>query len=415
MEEKITRQRVIIVGVDFTTDGYQRSNEQSLNELAALVDTAGGDVVFTIWQRRSTPDPATFVGEGKTDEIKQAVENLEADLVVFDAELKPSHIKNLTDALGVMVIDKSTLILDIFALHATTREGKIGVELAQLKYQMPRLLGMGRDLSRLGGGIGTRGPGETKLESDRRHIRSRIELLERELSDIERTRDVQRKARAKSTIPKLAIIGYTNAGKSTLLNYLTDAGVLAENKLFATLSTTTRKLTVSDTCEVLISDTVGFINNLPKHLFEAFASTFDELRWADLFLHVVDISDENYREQMASVEKLIEKMDATATDRIVVYNKFDAASEERLDFSSDAVYISAKTGAGVDELLALIEKKLQSHKKQVNLLIPYNKGDVLNLLHETSKVVSTDYKEDGIAVTVIVDSENYGRVRDYEV
>lgn len=414
MEDK-ARQKVIVVGVEFTTDGYQGSNMQSLNELSSLVDTAGGEVVFTIFQKRPSPDPATFVGEGKTDEIKRAAENLDANLVVFDAELKPSHIKNLTDALGVMVIDKSTLILDIFALHATTREGKIGVELAQLKYQMPRLLGMGRDLSRLGGGIGTRGPGETKLETDRRHIRSRIELLERELSDIERTRDVQRKARAKSTIPKLAIIGYTNAGKSTLLNYLTNAGVLAEDKLFATLSTTTRKLTVSDTCEVLITDTVGFINNLPRHLFEAFASTFDELRWADLFLHVVDIADENYKEQMESVEKLIERMDATATDRITVYNKSDKMTEDRLDFSENAVYISAKTGEGVDTLLSLIEKKLQSRKKSVNLLIPYDKGDILNRLHEASKVVSTEYKENGIAVSAIVDAEEYGRVKDYEV
>ena len=414
-EEKKPREKAVLVGVEFTMAGYKGSSPESLTELSRLLDTAGGETVFTVFQKRPAPDAATFVGEGKTEEIKRAVDELSATLVVFDAELKPTHIKNLSDELGVMVIDKSALILDIFALHATTREGKIGVELAQLKYQLPRLLGMGRDLSRLGGGIGTRGPGETKLETDRRHIRARIEMLERELKDIERTRGVQRKARNKSTVPKIAIIGYTNAGKSTLLNYLTDAGVLAEDKLFATLSTTTRRLTISDTCEALITDTVGFINDLPRHLFEAFASTFDELRWADLFWHVVDVSDEAHKEQMKAVKELIARMDAEATDCITVYNKCDMCAGDRLDFSPDAVYISAKTGEGTDELLMLTEKKLQSRKKQASLLIPYDKGGLISLLHETSKVLSEEYREKGVYIRAIVDAEVYGRVRSYEV
>ncbi|MBR2743176.1 MAG: GTPase HflX [Clostridia bacterium] len=417
MDEKNTheREKAVLVGVEFTTAGFKGSSPESLTELSRLLDTAGGETVFTVFQKRPAPDPATFVGEGKTEEIKRAAEELDASLVVFDAELKPTHIKNLSDELGRMVIDKSTLILDIFALHATTREGKIGVELAQLKYQLPRLLGMGRDLSRLGGGIGTRGPGETKLETDRRHIRARIEMLERELSDIERTRAVQRKARAKSTTPKIAIIGYTNAGKSTLLNYLTDAGVLAEDKLFATLSTTTRRLKISDTCEALVSDTVGFINDLPRHLFEAFASTFDELRHADLFWHIVDVSDENHKDQMKAVHELIARMDAEATDIITVYNKCDRNPCERLDFSGDAVYISALTGEGVPALLGLTEKKLQSRKKEVSLLIPYDRGGLLNLLHEKSRIKSLEYRDTGAAVTAIVDAETYGKVRDCEV
>ncbi len=415
MAEQAVRKKVLLVGVDFTSAGYGRSDENSLKELADLVDTAGGEVVFTIWQRRSVPDPSTFVGEGKTEEIKRAVDELSAELVVFDAELRPSHIKNLSDALEVMVIDKSMLILDIFALHATTSEGKIGVELAQLKYQLPRLLGMGRDLSRLGGGIGTRGPGETKLEIDRRRIRTRIELLEHELREIERTRDIQRRARTKNTIPKIAIIGYTNAGKSTLLNYLTDAGVLAEDKLFATLSTTTRKLTVSDSCEVLISDTVGFIRNLPRHLFEAFASTFDELRWADMFLHVVDISDPNYLANIEAVDRLIERMDATSTDKIIVYNKCDMAAVKVDDFSEDAVFISAKHGTGVDKLLALIEKKLRSKKKITTLLVPYSNGEILNFLHSFAEVTNEEYTDRGTLLTAVVDAKTYGRVRQYEV
>jgi GTP-binding protein HflX len=331
------KQKVIIAGVDFTNNDYPKCDEISLKELSALVDTAGGEVIFSIFQRRDVPDVRTYIGEGKVVELKQAILNMDADLVVFDGELKPSHIKNLTEDLGVMVIDKSTLILDIFALHATTKEGKLGVELAQLKYQLPRLTGIGTELSRLGGGIGTRGPGETKLETDRRHIRARIELLQRELEDIQKNRDNQRKQRAKNPIPKLVIIGYTNAGKSTLLNKLTDAGVLVEDKLFATLSTTTRKLLVSDTTEVLLSDTVGFIRNLPKHLFEAFASTFDELKYADILLHVVDASDENYFKNIEAVNSLVNLMNSEQKEMIMVYNKCDKVNVSVLPFLEDSV------------------------------------------------------------------------------
>ena len=325
-EELIQRKidRAVLVGLDaFSLSREENATEESMEELAELLETAGGEPVGTVLQSKDSPDPRTFIGEGKVAEVKQLVHAMHADMVIFDNALSPSQQRVLSEELGVGVLDRSALILDIFAQRARTREGRLQVELAQYKYLLPRLTGMWTHLERQEGAIGTRGPGETQLESDRRHIRKKISKLEAELKEVRRIRATQRERRIKNEVPVVAIVGYTNAGKSTLLNRLTGAEIPANNRLFDTLDTTTRTLEISDTCTVLLSDTVGFIRKLPHHLVEAFKATLEELSFADLLLHVVDVSNPQWREQAAVVDQLIRELGASETPCLEVYNKCD--------------------------------------------------------------------------------------------
>ena len=399
-------------------DKSERSTEESLAELEALLETAGGGAVASVLQNRPTPDPRSFIGEGKVAEIKSIVENEGCSLVVSDNELSPSQTRALSEDLGVRVIDRSSLILDIFAQRAMTKEGRLQVELAQYKYLLPRLTGMWTHLVRqtASGGsapIGTRGPGETQLETDRRHIRRKIDKLEKDLEAVRKVRSTQRHLREKNSVPVVALVGYTNVGKSTLLNLLTDAGIPARNRLFDTLDTTTRRLRIRPTLEVLISDTVGFIRKLPHHLVEAFKATLEELKYADLLLHVVDASNHEWGEQAAVVERLIEQLGASETPRITVYNKCDLAPGEFIPRSELSVRISAITGEGVDKLLETIESTLNRDKKRVMLLIPYSSAGIIEGLHKSSAVFSTEYTENGILADVIVNAQTYGRVKQF--
>ena len=346
-----------------------------------------------VTQTKDSPDPRTFIGEGKVAEVKELVQAMEADMVIFDNSLSPSQQRVLTEDLGVSVLDRSALILDIFAQRARTREGRLQVELAQYKYLLPRLLGMWKHLERQEGAIGTRGPGETQLESDRRHIRRKISKLESELKEVRRIRGVQRERRIKNEVPVVAIVGYTNAGKSTLLNKLTGADIPANNRLFDTLDTTTRTLEISDTCTVLISDTVGFISKLPHHLVEAFKATLEELEYADLLLHVIDASNPEWRDQAAVVDELIRELGAEQTPRLEVFNKCDRYVGEIRPHGENIVSISAKTGEGLDQLLEAIGKRLDSGAKRVTIHLPYDKGGILDTLYKEAKVESVDYSE----------------------
>lgn len=394
-----TRNRAVLVGLN--ADSLPRednASETTLEELAALVETAGGESVGIILQNRDTPEARTFIGEGKVAEVTDLVHAQEADLVVFDNELSPSQQRVLTEEIGVQVIDRAGLILDIFAQRARTKEGRLQVELAQYKYLLPRLTGMWGHLVRqtASGGkspIGTRGPGETQLETDRRHIRRKIQKLEEDLKDVRRVRAVQRDRRIKNEVPVVAIVGYTNAGKSTLLNHLTGSDIPANNRLFDTLDTTTRTLEISDTCTVLLSDTVGFIRKLPHHLVEAFKATLEELKYADLLLHVIDASNEEWRTQADVVEKLIRELGAEQTPRIDVFNKCDCLQADILPHGDRIVSISAKTGEGLDKLVEAIGKELDEGSKQVLLSLPYDKGGVLDMLYREAKVDSVEYGE----------------------
>ena len=365
-------------------------------------------------QNKDAPDPRTFIGEGKVREVKELVERMGADMVVFDNALSPSQQRALTDDLGVSVLDRSALILDIFAQRARTKEGRLQVELAQYKYLLPRLLGMWTHLERQEGAIGTRGPGETQLETDRRHIRKKIAKLEEDLEQVRRVRATQRERRIKNEVPVVAIVGYTNAGKSTLLNKLTGADIPANNRLFDTLDTTTRTLEISDTCKVLISDTVGFISKLPHHLVEAFKATLEELSFADLLLHVIDASNPEWREQAAVVEKLIVELGAAQTPRIDVFNKSDLYVGDIVPHGEDIVSISAKTGAGLDELLKKIGGRLDTGAYRVVLRIPYDQGGVLDMLHREAKVERVDYGE-AIEVEAVCTPIQLGRLKDFIV
>ena len=397
MPEKFTQEkynRAVLVGLDaFSLSREENATEESMEELADLLETAGGETVGVVTQQKDSPDPRTFIGEGKVAEVKELVEAMGADMVIVDNPLSPSQQRALSEDLKVQVLDRAALILDIFAQRARTKEGRLQVELAQYKYLLPRLIGMWKHLERQEGAIGTRGPGETQLESDRRHIRRKISKLEEELKDVRRVRATQRERRIKNEVPVVAIVGYTNAGKSTLLNRLTGAAIPANDRLFDTLDTTTRTLEISDTCTVLISDTVGFIRKLPHHLVEAFKATLEELEYADLLLHVIDASNPEWRDQTAVVEDLIRELGAEQTPRLDVFNKCDRYLGDIRPHGEDIVSISARTGEGVPELLAAIGRRLDNGARRVIIHLPYDQGGLLDKLYQQAKVESVEYGE----------------------
>ena len=408
------QERAVLVGLNadcFTKE--QTATDETLEELEALLETAGGFCTAKILQNRHVPDAHSFIGEGKAREIRMLIEATESTMAIFDNELSPGQIRALEDILGVTVLDRSALILDIFAQRARTKEGRLQVELAQYKYLLPRLSGMGGSLSRQGGGIGTRGPGETKLESDRRHIRERIYRLEEELEQVRQVRSVQRERRMKNSVPVVAIVGYTNAGKSTLLNQLTGAGIPANNRLFDTLDTTSRQLCVSDNLDVVLSDTVGFIAKLPHHLVNAFRATLEELEYADLLLHVIDSSDPNREEHIAVVEKLISQLAKPGTPVLRCYNKADLVSPEDIPTGEDVVSISAANGTGMDDLLHAIEAALDQARHHVWLCLPYSMGGQVEMLHNNAQVNQVDYTENGIEIEAVLDDILYGRLRNF--
>ena len=415
---EIKRERAVLAGLSAASmDESERSTEISMEELAALVDTAGGDAVAIIMQSRPTPDPRSFIGDGKVREMKELIAMNDCDLAVFDNELTPSQMRVLSEELGVKVLDRSGLILDIFAQRAQTREGQLQVELAQYKYLLPRLTGMWTHLVRqtASGGsspIGTRGPGETQLETDRRHIRRKIQKLEEELAAVRKVRSTQRRRREKNDMPVVALVGYTNAGKSTLLNCLTGSDIPANDRLFDTLDTTTRRLRLDETQEVLLSDTVGFIRKLPTHLIEAFKATLEELSYADVLLHVIDISNPEWEAQARVVDGLISQLGASETPCLRVFNKCDAYIGI-LPHGDDIVCISARSGEGADALVSKLLEMLDRGKKQVKLEIPYSDAGIVDLLKREAAVLSMEYTDTGITAEAIVTPDVLGRVKKY--
>ena len=412
--EQHTQERAVLVGLNadcFTKE--QTATDETLEELEALLETAGGFCTAKVLQNRHAPDSHSFIGEGKAQEVRMLAEATGSTMVIFDNELSPGNIRALEEIIGVTVLDRSALILDIFAQRAKTKEGRLQVELAQYQYLLPRLSGMGSSLSRQGGGIGTRGPGETKLESDRRHIRERIYRLEDELEQVRQVRSVQRERRMKNSVPVVAIVGYTNAGKSTLLNKLTGAGIPANNRLFDTLDTTSRQLSVSDNLDVVLSDTVGFIAKLPHHLVNAFRATLEELEYADLLLHVIDASDPNREEHIAVVDKLIAQLAKPGTPVLRCYNKADLVSREEIPTGEDVVAISAARGTGMEELLHSIENALGQARHHVVLCLPYSMGGQVEILHNNAQVKNVDYTAEGIEMEVVLDDILYGRLRQF--
>ncbi len=406
-EVKQEREKVILVGVKEQEDD---DTEKSLLELMELAKTAQADTLATFIQNRESAHPGTYIGKGKIEEVAQAVRELGADGIICDDELSPAQMKNLEAALGCKVMDRTMLILDIFAQHAVTREGKIQVELAQLKYRQTRLIGMRDALSRLGGGIGTRGPGEKKLEVDRRLIKSRIAQLNRELSEVKKNREVARSLRSKNPVPVVAIVGYTNAGKSTLLNYLTGAGVLSQDMLFATLDPTTRNLKLAGGEEILVTDTVGFIRKLPHHLVDAFRSTLEEAKYSDLILHVVDASGEEAETQMHVVYETLYQLGIKDKTVVTVFNKMDLADPDRMikDRRADcAVRISAKTGEGVEKLLEKIGEILKEKQVLLEKVFLYNESGQIALVRKYGQILAQEYREDGIFVSAYVPKELY--------
>ncbi|MHB1151233.1 MAG: GTPase HflX [Eubacteriales bacterium] len=409
--------KAILVGVSGRDDS---ETEILLDELERLLDTAGGETVARVVQNRSTPDPRTYVGSGKVDEIGDMCKINGVNLVIFDDELSPSQIKNIEEEIGgdVRVIDRSMLILDIFALHATSGEGKLQVEMAQIKYTAPRLTGKGMQLSRQEGGIiAMRGPGETKLETDRRHLHRRMVALQEQLSELEKNRSVMRRRRERSGIKQIAIAGYTNAGKSTLLNYLTEAGILAEDKLFATLDPTTRQYKLPSGEEILLTDTVGFIRNLPHHLVKAFKSTLDEVTYADIILVIIDASDKDYISQTEVTRSLLAEFNATEKPVLYVFNKCDkpALDIPRIaDIPVDnALYISAATGQGVDLLIAKLERIVTEDKQSITLRIPNNEQNIINAIYKNASVTDIDYGNEYVTVKAVADAKAKGMFGKY--
>ena len=410
---KVMQEKAVLVGLNcdlFTKE--EAANERTLDELEALLETAGGVCVGKILQNRHEPDPHSFIGEGKAEEVREWVQNTGATLVIFDNDLTPSQVRALEEATKAHVLDRSALILDIFAQRAKTREGKLQVELAQYKYYLPRLTTWNEEMGRLGGGIGTRGPGETQLETDKRHIRARISKLQSELKEVCKIRAVQRERRMKNDVPVICLVGYTNAGKSTLLNALTGADIPANNRLFDTLDTTTRLLTVSDTLDVVISDTVGFIRKLPHQLIDAFKATLEELEYADLLLHVIDISNPEWIAQAEVVDQLIHDLGAEGIPCIRVYNKSDLFYGDIRPHGERTVNLSARTGEGLDELLRAIDAELDKGTRRVTIHLPYDKGGWLDSLYREAKVESVEYGET-IDIVAVCTPRVLGRVKDY--
>lgn len=416
-EEK--QERAILAGIHTGSgDPLQDTTEESVSELERLADTAGAETVGTLIQNRPSPENATYLGEGKLEELRIACETLNANLVIFDSELSPIQLKNLEKALELRVIDRSMLILDIFARHALSREGKIQVELAQLRYMMPRLTGIGSQLSRLGAGIGTRGPGETRLETDRRHIRRRIHHLQAELAEVRKHRELLRSGRRQEQTVTVALAGYTNAGKSTLLNALTGADVYAEDKLFATLDPTVRGFSLEDGRNILLIDTVGFIRKLPHHLIEAFKSTLEEISLADVILHVADGASPEYMQHIQVVSRILSELGAGGKPVVLAFNKADLAPNDSslptsLPGVDRVVQISAKTGDGFDALVAAIGDVAPGKKQAVLLKIPYTAGAVLSELHEAHPVLQESYEADGTRIEVLLDAKSYSRFKQY--
>ncbi len=418
-ETKEIRDKVVLVGLNSPVlKKEETAGEETLEELSALVETAGGETAGIVLQNRPSPDPRTFIGEGKAEEIRQYCQDNDATMVIFDNDLSPSQQRVLTDLLGVQVLDRCGLILDIFAQRAQTKEGRLQVELAQYQYLLPRLTGMWTHLERQAGTsgkgpIGSKGPGETQLETDRRHIRRKIDKLRQELEDVRRVRGTQRRQRQKNEIPVAAIVGYTNAGKSTLLNRLTGAGIPANNRLFDTLDTTSRVLSVSDTLDVVVSDTVGFIRKLPHQLVEAFKATLEELEYADLLLHVIDVSNPEWKAQAQVVERLIGELGAGELPRIDVFNKADCLPVgEILPHGEDICVISAKSGEGVSRLLKAVSAKLEKGVRRVTLHIPYGRGGLLDALYREAKVESVEYGET-IDVVAVCGPKTLGQAAEF--
>ena len=414
------------VCVSIYPQGGEGACLMSLEELRRLLDTAGGSVAAIVTQMRNAPDSKYGVGSGKIEEISDICKNTGANLVIFDFELTPSQIKEIEEAIDaeVSVLDRSMLILDIFASRAQSAEGRLQVELAQLKYTAPRLMGKGKSMSRLGGGIGTRGPGESKLEIDRRRLKARVAQLEEELRKVEKNRLTMRAARERSGIPKCAIVGYTNAGKSTLLNRLTDAGILAEDKLLATLDPTTRQFELPNGTKLLLTDTVGFINNLPHHLIKAFKSTLDEAVYADLLIIVSDASDEYAPVQLEVCTQLLSELGAEGKPTLFAFNKCDAVNDtdalyqlKRIasDYNGETVFISAKTGEGLEDFLCALEKLLRGGKKQISIMIPQSKAGLISTIYSKGENVEVDYRADGIYATLVADEKLQGQLGEYIV
>ena len=413
------RDKVVLVGLSYPVlKKEENADEDTMEELSSLVETAGAETVGIVLQNRPSPDPRTFIGEGKVAEVQLYCENVGATMVIFDNDLSPSQQRVLTDLLGVQVLDRCGLILDIFAQRAKTKEGRLQVELAQYQYLLPRLTGMWTHLERQAGTsgkgpIGSKGPGETQLETDRRHIHRKIDKLREDLEEVRRVRGTQRERRRKNEVPVVAIVGYTNAGKSTLLNRLTGAGIPANNRLFDTLDTTSRLLSVSDTLDVVISDTVGFIRKLPHQLVEAFKATLEELEYADLLLHVIDVSNPEWQQQAQVVENLILELGAGELPRIDVFNKADCLPVgEIMPHGEDICAISARTGEGVDRLLEMIDQRLDKGTRRVTIHLPYDKGGLLDMLYREAKVESVDYGEP-IDVVAVCGPRTQGQVEPF--
>ena len=410
IENKEIVERLILVGISGQS---QESTSNSLDELEELIHTANAQVVGRMIQSRESVHPGTYLGSGKLQELREMIYELHATGIVCDDELSPAQIRNMEDILDTKIMDRTLVILDIFASRATTHEGKIQVELAQLRYRATRLVGMRRSLSRLGGGIGTRGPGEKKLEVDRRLIHSRIGQLKAELKDVMMHREVTRRRRGKNQVPVVSLVGYTNAGKSTLFNYLTNAGVLEEDKLFATLDPATRTIELEDGQQVLLTDTVGFIHKLPHHLIEAFRSTLEEAKYADIILHVVDVSNPQFELHMYVVYETLRELGITDKPIITVFNKIDLLENQEIlkDTKAEAtIQVSAKTGKNVEELLNCIGTKLKANQVFIERLFTYDRAGDIQLIRKFGQLISEEYTEDGIAVTAYVPLEVYGKL-----